>query len=52
MRRSRKVGPRYFGCTVDAATAGLRNLANVRLDQLPRMADFALWVNACEESLA
>ena len=31
--------------------AGLRNLPNVRLDQLPRMADFALWVNACEESL-
>ena len=33
------------------SAAGLRNLPNVRLDQLPRMADFALWVNACEESL-
>jgi len=30
---------------------GLRNLPNVRLDQPPRMADFALWVTACERAL-
>ncbi len=36
---------------LDAAVAGLRNLPNVRLDQLPRMAHFAIWVSACEESL-
>src|SRR5208282_5271621 len=32
-------------------TAGLRNLPNVRLDHPPRMADFAIWINACEERL-
>ncbi|MGO9449837.1 MAG: hypothetical protein ACLQDV_02150 [Candidatus Binataceae bacterium] len=42
---------RILGALLDAATAGLRNLPNVRLDQLPRMADFAIWVNACEEGL-
>src|SRR5208282_4619362 len=36
---------------LNAASAGLRNLPNVSLDQPPRMADFAIWVNACEESL-
>src|SRR5260370_18638481 len=43
--------PRILGALLDAATAGLRNLPNVKLDQPPRMADFAIWVNACEESL-
>jgi hypothetical protein len=43
--------PRILGALLDAASAGLRNLPNLRLDQLPRMADFALWVNACEERL-
>src|SRR5262249_43828758 len=28
------------------------NLHEVRLEQLPRMADFAIWVTACEEALA
>jgi len=31
--------------------AGLRNLPQVRLDRQPRLADFALWVSACEEAL-
>ncbi|MGO9606578.1 MAG: hypothetical protein ACLQAT_24835 [Candidatus Binataceae bacterium] len=43
--------PRILGGLLDAITAGLRNRPNVSLEQLPRMADFALWVNACEESL-
>jgi len=43
--------PRILGALLDATAAGLRNLPNVRLDELPRMADFAIWVNACEESL-
>jgi len=50
-RAFEEVRPRILGALLDAATAGLRNLPNVRLDQPPRMADFALWVNACEESL-
>jgi hypothetical protein len=30
---------------------GLRNLPRVKLDRPPRLADFALWVSACEEAL-
>src|SRR5712672_3408946 len=50
-REFEEVRPRILGALLDAAAAGLRNLPNVRLDQPPRMADFAIWVNACEESL-
>jgi hypothetical protein len=50
-REFEAVRPRILGALLDAAAAGLRNLPNVRLDRPPRMADFAIWVNACEESL-
>jgi len=50
-REFEDVRPRILGALLDAACAGLRNLPNVKLVQPPRMADFALWVNACEESL-
>ena len=50
-REFEEVRPRILGALLDAVTAGLRNLPNVKLDQPPRMADFAMWVNACEESL-
>ncbi|MGA7871110.1 MAG: hypothetical protein WCA22_09440 [Candidatus Binatus sp.] len=43
--------PRILGALLDAVVAGLGNLPNVTLEQPPRMADFALWVKACEESL-
>ena len=43
--------PRIIGALLDAAVAGLRNLPQVRLDRQPRLADFALWVRACEEAL-
>ena len=43
--------PRILGALLDAVAAGLRNLPNIKLAQPPRMADFAIWVNACEESL-
>jgi hypothetical protein len=39
------------GCNefeLDAAAHGLRKLPSLSLDQLPRMADFALWATACE----
>jgi hypothetical protein len=45
------VRPRILGALLDAASEGIRNLPNVRLDQLPRMADFAIWVSACERLL-
>ena len=43
--------PRILGALFDAAVAGLRNLPQVRLERPPRLADFALWVTACEEAL-
>jgi hypothetical protein len=43
--------PRILGALLDATVAGLRNLPQVRLERPPRLADFALWVTACEEAL-
>ena len=43
--------PRILGALLDAAVAGLRNLPQVKLDRTPRLADFALWLSACEEAL-
>ena len=43
--------PRILGALFDAAAQGLRGLSRVRLERLPRMADFALWATACETAL-
>jgi len=43
--------PRILGALLDAVAAGLKHLPEIRLDKLPRMADFALWATACETSL-
>jgi hypothetical protein len=43
--------PRLLGALLDVLSHGLRALPQVRLDRLPRMADFALWVAACETGL-
>ena len=43
--------PRILGALLDAAAHGLRMLPRVHLDRLPRMADFATWVTACETAL-
>ena len=40
--------PHILGALLDAAAHGLKVLPHVRLRRLPRMADFALWVAACE----
>src|SRR5271155_4711655 len=50
-REFEEVRPRILSALLDAASAGLRNLPNVKLDRPPRMADFAIWVKACEASL-
>jgi hypothetical protein len=50
-RRYEKVRPRVLGALLDAVAAGLRDLPGVRLDGLPRMADFAKWAVACEPAL-
>ncbi len=43
--------PRLFGALLDAMVVGMRNLPTVRLSVLPRMADFAKWITACEPGL-
>jgi hypothetical protein len=43
--------PRILGALLDAMVHGLRRISQVRLDRLPRMADFALWAAACETAL-
>jgi len=42
---------RILGALLDAAVVGPRNLPEVRIDQPPRMADFAIWASACENAL-
>jgi hypothetical protein len=46
-----EVRSRILGALLDAVVAGLGNLPAVTLDQLPRMANFAIWVSACEKAL-
>jgi hypothetical protein len=43
--------PRILGALLDAVVVGLKNLPTVKLRFLPRMADFATWVTACEPGL-
>jgi hypothetical protein len=40
--------PRILGALLDGVAHGLHQLPETRLATLPRMADFALWVTACE----
>jgi hypothetical protein len=42
--------PYILGALLDAAAQGLRMLPHVRIERLPRMADFALWATACESA--
>ena len=46
-----KAKPRIFGALLDAVSEALRQLPDVRLPVLPRMADFATWAVAGEEAL-
>jgi hypothetical protein len=43
--------PGVLGALLDAVSAGLKNLPITTLEALPRMADFAVWMAACEEGL-
>ncbi|HET7021291.1 MAG TPA: hypothetical protein VFI58_11295 [Xanthobacteraceae bacterium] len=40
--------PRILGAMFDAVAVGLREIPRVRLQRLPRMADFSKWATACE----
>jgi hypothetical protein len=43
--------PRLLGAVLDTVSTALRNRDHVRLDRIPRMADFAVWVTAAEPAL-
>jgi hypothetical protein len=43
--------PAILGALFTALSEGVRRLPDIRLGYLPRMADFALWVTACEPVL-
>jgi hypothetical protein len=43
--------PQILGALLDTVAQGLQALPRVRLERLPRMADFALWATACETAL-
>jgi hypothetical protein len=43
--------PCIFGALLDAVAGALAELPNVKLDRLPRMADFAKWATAAEPAL-
>ncbi len=50
-RELEAVRPKVLGVLLDAVSAALRNLDQVELRELPRMADFAVWVAAAEKTL-
>ena len=43
--------PHILAALLDAMVVGLNRLEEVRLDELPRMADFATWAVACEPGM-
>jgi len=46
-----EASPRILGAILDIVSGGLQRLPDVDLPRKPRMADFAIWVTACEPSL-
>ena len=46
-----KVYPLILGSLYDIVAAGMKNLREVRMDRVPRMADFAYWGEAVSQSL-
>src|SRR5579859_3950545 len=50
-QRFEQARPRILGALLDAASLALRNLPQTTIQELPRMADFALWVQAAESAI-
>lgn len=46
----RKVRPQILGALLDAVSVALHRLPSIKLANLPRMADFALWATAAESA--
>lgn len=51
MARFSTVQSRIFGAILTALSAGLKNIGRVYLNETPRMADFAYWIQAIEPAL-
>jgi len=49
--RFSEIQPYVLGCLLDAVACALRRSAEIKLDSLPRMADFVTWVSAAEPAL-
>jgi hypothetical protein len=45
------IHPAVLGALLDVVSTGLRNLPHTKLDDMPRMSDFCLWVTACEPAM-
>lgn len=50
-REFEQAHPCLFGALCDAVLTALCNVDSVKLDSLPRMADFAIWATAAESAL-
>ena len=50
-REFERARPLILGALLDAMVHGMRATNQVKLEALPRMADFALWAAACETAL-
>jgi hypothetical protein len=50
-RAFREAHGRILGAILDAVSVALRELPKTRINELPRMADFALWATAAESGL-
>jgi len=51
-RRFEKARPLIFGALLDVLSTALNNIADITLKEMPRMADFACWVQAAEPALS
>src|SRR5262249_3678850 len=43
--------PRILGALLDVIAHGLMHLPHIRLNRYPRMADYAVWIRACEGAI-
>jgi putative DNA primase/helicase len=50
-REFNEARPRFLGALLDAVSRALANVADVKLDRAPRLADFAQWITAAEPGL-
>ena len=46
-----KARPSILGALFDAVAGALKTVSSLRLERIPRMADFALWATAAESAL-